>query len=80
MLQRLLDVSAQLQQSQADLLGSQRRTAELQTEIDESSAKVEGLEKIRTQLTQASPTKAELTCSIKYHMLLNSMFVWLAKG
>lgn len=54
MLQRLLDVSAQLQQSQADLMGSQRRTANLQNVVDESSAKVNGLEKIRDQLTQAS--------------------------
>lgn len=53
-LQRVLDVSAQLQQSQADLLGSQRRSAELQTQLDATSAKVQSLEKAKLQLTQAS--------------------------
>ena len=60
MLQRLLDVSAQLQQSQADFLGSQRRSAELQTQLDASSTKVQSLEEINAQLTQAS-----CTCSWK---------------
>ena len=53
-MQRVLDVSAQLQQSQADMMGSQRRTADLQKVVDESNAKVDSLEKIREQLTQVS--------------------------
>ncbi|KAL3145047.1 hypothetical protein ABBQ32_003538 [Trebouxia sp. C0010 RCD-2024] len=50
--ERLLDVSAQLQQSQADFLASQRRSAELQTQLDASRTKVQSLEEINTQLTQ----------------------------
>ena len=52
-MQRLLDVSAQLQQSQAEFMASQRRSVELQEQLSGSSAKVQSLEKIKTQLTQA---------------------------
>ena len=72
MLQRVLDVSAQLQQSQADMMASQRQTADLQKVVDESNAKVDSLEKIREQLTQVRSSvlsmrgqlmQAEISCS-----------------
>ena len=51
-LQRLVEVSAQLQQAQADLMGSQRRTAELSDELSAANSKFDSLDKVKTQLTQ----------------------------
>ena len=52
-LQRVLEVSAQLQQSQADLMGSQRHTAQLSDQLAATKAKLQSSENIKNQLTEA---------------------------
>ena len=54
MLQRLVDVSAQLQQVQADFAASERRTDELTKQLAAADAKVQGFDKMKTQLTQVT--------------------------
>ena len=54
-MQRLVEVSAQLQQAQADLMASQRRIADFIQELSTSKDKVQSLDKMKTQLTQALP-------------------------
>ncbi len=46
-------MSAQLQQSQADLMGSQRHTAQLSDQLSATKAKLQSSEKIKNQLTEA---------------------------
>ncbi|KAL0021976.1 hypothetical protein WJX77_002082 [Trebouxia sp. C0004] len=50
--QRVLKVSAQLQQSQADLMGSQRHTAQLSDQLSAFKTKLQSSEKIKSQLTE----------------------------
>ena len=77
-MQRLLDVSAQLQQSQADFMGSQRRSAELQEQVAASQDKVQSLEKIKTQLTQASPAHTCNTSLVNVFFALEPMLISMA--
>lgn len=53
-LQRLVDVSTQLQQAQADLMASRRNTQELSDQLTSAEQQVQVLDSSRLQLTQVA--------------------------
>ncbi len=54
-MQRVLEVSAELQQAQADFMASQRHTADLSQQLSATKAKLQGSDKLKNQLTEVSP-------------------------
>jgi len=48
-----LEVSAQLQQSQAVLVAGQHHSAQLSDQLSATKAKLQSLEKLKNQLTEA---------------------------
>ena len=50
--QRVVEVSAQLQQSQADFMASQRQLAQLSDQLAATKTKLQSTEKTKTQLTE----------------------------